>query len=245
MYNALPAAGTPNVPSIGFEATSVSEFGDAITLDGTARKLNAVTVTMSSWACQSGTWAGDCLTAPGAHFTVPITLNTYDAPVTQGDGTVVPGDLIARATKTFKIAYRPSTNHNKCTGGEWYSKSADACFNGKAQNITWNFTSLAMDLPDTGVIGVAYNTTSNGYHPIGTSASCYGTVAGCPYDALNVGTNDSVSLGSKPYPDTAFQNTSWSAALCDSTPALGEFNLDFPTSACWGGYNPAIRVTAH
>jgi hypothetical protein len=250
VYDALPAAGTPNIASTAFESEWVSEFGDAITFDGTARTLNSVTVTMSSWACQTGAAAtNDCGTTVGAHFTHPITLSIYDSPVTGGDGTVVPGQLIARVTKTFSLPYRPSVNYAHCNAGngslgKWYSRAKDHCYNGKAANISWNFTTLALHLPDTAVIGVAYNTTDFGYNPIG-SAPCVGTSQGCPYDALNVGTNDTVSIGSKPYPDATFQNTSLSSELCDSSPALGEFNLDSPTNSCWAGLDPAIKVTAH
>ena len=37
-------------------------------------------------------------------------------------------------------------------------------------------------------------------------------------------------------------NTSIAGNLCDGTPATGVFNQDSPTSACWRGYDPAIKV---
>ncbi len=243
--NVQPLPG--NLPSIGFEAYSVNEFGDEITFAHSQRKLKTVTVTMSSWGCQSGAWfSDDCVTASGAKFSVPITLNLYNATTTAPSADpVLPGGLIASVTKTFKIPYRPSASA-RCTGseaGEWFLKH-HGCFNGKAANIVFDFSSLRLKLPNTVVYGIAYNTTHYGYEPIGESAPCFTSSGGCPYDSLNVALGPKVKVGSKPYPDTLFQNTSAPGELCDTTPLLGTFNLDSPTSACWTGYVPAVQFRA-
>jgi hypothetical protein len=69
-----------NRPSYGPEAYSFKSLGDQITFGGTARSLSSVTVTLSSWACEQGTWDGkDCSTATGATFAQPITLTIRDA----------------------------------------------------------------------------------------------------------------------------------------------------------------------
>jgi hypothetical protein len=236
-----------NVASYGFEADSASEFGDEVTFAHSQRRLRTVTVTMSSWGCQQGAWfSGDCNTTPGAKFSVPITLNLYNAATTAPSVTpVTPGSRIASVTKTFRIPYRPSASA-RCTGasaGEWFLKH-HGCFNGKAANIVFDFSSLHLKLPNTIVFGVAFNTTHYGYEPIGESAPCFTSSGGCPYDSLNVGLAPSVKVGSKPYPGTAFQYTSARSSLCDGTPDLNEFNLDSPTSACWAGNIPAVQFRA-
>src|SRR5581483_1870759 len=53
VYNAIPSPLPPNVASLGFEATSTSQFGDYIHLAGTNRLLKTVTVTFSDWALYS------------------------------------------------------------------------------------------------------------------------------------------------------------------------------------------------
>src|SRR2546430_979848 len=59
IYSNYPAAPPPgNVVSQAFEATQLSQFGGAVEFAGTARKGGLVTVGVSSWACQSGTWSG-------------------------------------------------------------------------------------------------------------------------------------------------------------------------------------------
>lgn len=258
LYDTLPPAGTPNIVSEAYQATQMSEFGDAINLGGSARKLNAVTVTMSSWACQAGTWQSGCYSAKNAKFSVPITLNIYGAPVAQQDGTVVPGDLLVRVTKTFQIPYRPTASLRYCQGddaGKWYSNISHTCSNGKLANVTYNFSSLGnITLPDTVVLGVSINTSDWGPHPLGHTNPCNSTPQGCPYDSLNLGLNAAASpVGAQYTPGTVFQNTATPGDLCDSTPATNEFNQDSPTNACWIGTDsdgpyteiPAFEVTAH
>src|SRR6185295_20287309 len=80
IYNNIPNPLPGNLSSWGFEATGTSEFGDRVTFAAaTPRNLTTVTVTMSSWGCQTGTWNGsNCATTPGATFSHPITLNIYN-----------------------------------------------------------------------------------------------------------------------------------------------------------------------
>jgi hypothetical protein len=242
VYNASVQPLPGNLPSVGAEAYSFSEFGDQVTFAGTARTVGAVRITLSSWACQQGNWVNhDCVTTTGATFPVPITLNIYNP---AGN---VAGSLITHVTKTFNVPYRPTANLKKCNGsnlGKWYKASDATCYNGKAANITFNLKSLGLTLPDTVVIGLAYNTTHYGYSPIGESPACYGTEAGCAYDALNIALGPAVTVGSKQYPDTVFQNASFAGDYCDNTLTPGTFQLDSPANACWSGYVPAIMVKA-
>lgn len=251
IYNSSVQPLPGNLPSEGAEAYAFNEFGDEVTFGGTARTLNAVKVTLSSWGCEHGNWyANNCVTTPGDKFPIPITLNIYHASVPGPNSTVVPGSLITTATKTFNVPYRPTANLNKCNQtnsslGKWYSSATATCYNGKAVNITFNYKSLGLTLPNDVVFGVAYNTSHYGYSPIGESPACYTSDAGCPYDSLNIALGPVVTVGTQTHVDTVFQNTSQPGQLCDAAPALGVFNLDSPVTACWGGYVPAIQVIAH
>jgi len=235
IYNNIPQPLPGNLVSEAFEAQSASEFGGQIAFAGTARKHPTVTVTMSSWGCQTGHWySKDCVTTPGATFSHPITLNVYNV---NPDNS--PGTKIATVTKTFNIAYRPSANNTKCTGadaGKWFKRGT--CFNGKAVNISFNLGNIT--LPDKAIVSVAYNTTHYGYSPIGESASCFTSSGGCGYDSLNVGVTAPPSAGTDPLPNDAYLYSSWSGAYCSG--AAGTFRLD---TGCWTGYQPAIKVVAH
>jgi hypothetical protein len=240
VFNSIPSTLPGNVSSVGFEATSVSEFGDYARFAGNKRSLQKVTVIMSSWGCESGTWsAGNCLTTPGATFSHDITLNLY---ANGGSGTV--GALIGTATQTFAIPYRPSANIN-CTGGRWQASNA-TCYNGLATPITFNFSPGTLDtatgkLPASVIYGIVYNTTHYGPSPIGESAACFSTPAGCGYDSLNVSAASTTpKLGVDDDVNGIFQNSSWSGAYCDLG-VTGTFRLDSP---CWTGFNPMVKFVA-
>ena len=133
-----------------------------------------MTVTLSSWACQQGTWNGkNCVTQPGATFSQQITLKIYNA-----------GELatpIATSTQTFDVPYRPSASP-KCTGadaGKWMSPK-DGCKNGLANDVTFNFSNVT--LPDTVVYEISYNT-------------------GGPADSLNVAVTEAPSVGTSTDPN--------------------------------------------
>jgi hypothetical protein len=234
-----------NLPSVGAEAYAFNELGDGITFAGTARSLGTVTVTMSSWGCQAGTWFSplhDCVTTPGATFSIPITLNIYNA------GSPTPGSLIATRTQTFTIPYRPSADHINCTllnAGKWYQASSGTCFNGLANNITFDLSSLSVVLPNSVVYGIVYNTSHYGPAPIGELVACYTSSGGCPYDSLNIALAPVVTVGTKPFPNTIYQNSPYGSEYCDGGIAgVGRFRLDSPTSACWVGYVPAVKFKA-
>ena len=242
----LPA----NLASIGPEAYSYNEFGAQVGFDGTARKLSTATVTMSSWACQTGTWSThDCVTTPGATYTAPITFNVYAV----GTNNSV-GALLATKTQTFTIPFRPSPDTVHCTGnkaGEWYDGTS--CFNGKAVNIT--FTFAGETLPNNAIFGIAFNTDNHGYAPLHTA----GNVS--PLDALNVAmypgtaadSNTAVapSVGSF-LPDglSAYLNDTYAPFYMDNgTGGTGTFRLDTGASTAasigaYGGYEPSVQITA-
>lgn len=176
-YNAIPSSVKGNVPSLGFEATQTTEFGDQVALSGTNRSVRSMTVLFSSWACQSGAWeSGDCATTPGATFDVPVTFTIYDSSKA----------VLVTNTQTVAVAYRPSASA-ECVGadaGKWYNPSDKTCYNGFPQAIT-----MAMDrttLTDTVIWSVKYPT----FNTSGVSG---------PADSLNVG---AFSFPNAPYSGT-------------------------------------------
>lgn len=224
-----------NIPSVGAEAYSFTELGDEVTFAGTSRRLNTVTITMSSWGCQAGHWYdATCVTAPGATFSIPITLKIYNPGLNNTAGSVV-----TTRTQTFNIPYRPSSDTANCTGGRWYQASTATCFNGMAANITFDFTSMNVTLPNTAVFGVSYNTSHYGPAPIGESPACYSSSAGCAYDSLNIGLGSVVSTGVKPFFRTVFQNAVFGGDYCDGgADGVGIMRLDSLTNQCWFDSDP-------
>lgn len=223
VYNYLPSPIPGNPVSLGFEATQTAEFGGQIELAGTARKNPNVTVLMSSWACQTGSWNNfNCKTTMGAKFPVAITFKVSEVGAGNAQGAV-----LATGSKTFMIPYRPSANTTKCTGantGAWF-KSGE-CFNGKAAKISLPLK--AASLPNKVIVTIAYNTSNYGTNP----TKCNEVPnANCPEDSLNVGVNDGFeeagrtpTVGSLPLPEEAYDNGSLESG--------------------WGGFQPLFEVKA-
>ncbi len=254
IYNSVVTPLPGNLPSLGFEATSTSEFGNAVNFTaGSSHVISKVVVTLSSWGCASGSWyAKTCLTPKDANFSLPITLNVYGPSV---DG-ANPGAKLAAATQTFNIDYRPSASP-LCTEGRWYEKSSKSCFNGLAQNITFKLKNVKV--PSSAIFGITYNTTHHGYAPIGQSAPCFSTPQGCGYDSLNVGLSEdptNVTKGSSVVPGKPWLAAPSGDWYADGGAAgVGTFRMDSPNAPAWWGVNspsdsapwfvPAIKVFAN
>lgn len=239
MYNSIPSPLKGNMVSLALESTQTSEFGDAITFpSGANHKLSSVTVTLSSWGCQSGSMAGqDCVTTPGATFSEPITVNIYDK-----TGTT----QLTTATQTFDIPFRPSANLTKCTDadkGKWWDNSLKACFSGLATTVTLSFPGV--DLGTTSIVyGIAYPTSGFGPNPYGYGTACATTAAGCGYDLLNIALEGVISVGSETTPGQLWMNSATAAWYCDGV-TDNTFRLDSPGFPdCWAGYVPAVQFKA-
>jgi hypothetical protein len=255
VYNSIPNPLPANVASEGPEAYAFSQLGDGFILAGpTGRKLEKITVVLSSWACTSGSWYSTttpCVTTPGATFTLPITVNVYS--VVPGESlegaTPAPavGALLATETQSFALPYRPSANTKNCTGGAWYDPRAQSCYNGLAVPITFDLSSSNVALPSQIIVGIQYNTSDYGPNPIGDSAPCHATTQGCFYDSLNISTDSNngfyQAVGSVLDVDGIFVNYTSAANACSTSATTGVFGLD-ATPGCWTGYHPEIQVTA-
>jgi hypothetical protein len=222
VYSGIPTPLPFNLVSLGYQATSTYEFGDHVQFEpvsGTA-VFRSVTVTMSSWACESGSWSpGPCTTTPGTGFTHPITLNIYAVDSSSGDPE--PGGVLATTTQTFFIPYRPSSIPG-CAGNRWLAGDG-ICYNGLAHNIVFDLSTLQLELPSEVIIGVAYNTGSYGAQPLGVTG---------PYDSLNVGLLDAAPyVGTDVEADVMF----W-----DRTGDVGGFQRD----TGWSPYSLAAEVVA-
>ncbi|HEX4962500.1 MAG TPA: hypothetical protein VF173_16820 [Thermoanaerobaculia bacterium] len=212
IYDSIPAPLPPNVPSLGYQATQTSEFGDLIQFAGTSRILKQVTLVMSDWAL-----ASDYPSFPGSSgptWNHPLTLNLYN--VDNSGANPAPGTLIATRTQTFAIPWRPPADPT-CPGGTAWRASDGNCYSGLAFTVTFDFTGTLV--PNQIIYGVAFNTQTWGYAPIGTPG---------PYVSLNFGLADQPpSVGSNPFPDTAYWNTQTPSNYADGgAGGVGIFRRD-------------------
>ena len=251
-YNNIPKDAVDcGPPSEAFEAQSVSEFGDEVTLTGSG-KLQSLSVLFNSYACADAPqWNnGQCATLnPNATFTHEITANIYGA--SSGGA---PGPLLASATETKTFPFRPSADLTLCkdgnnapTGAFFNPISGNCEFSKKVVHTftDWKINGIPVipNLSGNVVWTVAYNTTHYGYSPIGEGASCFGVNGGCGYDSLNVGTK---TFQGAPYAggfadaSDAFVNSSWTGGYCDNgSGGTGTLRQDAP---CWTGFQPLGRI---
>ena len=231
VYDATPTPLPPNVASVGFEATSTSQFGDYVHLGGTDRVLKTVAVTMSDWALYSDYSSDARYMANSATWSHPITVNVYSNHLGANG---VPDTLLATTTRTISIPWRPSADPTCSNGTAWRAGDGN-CYNGIAFNASFDLSSPSVVLPNDVIVGIAYNTADYGTTPIHLSG---------PYNSLNVGapTGQTASVGTDDNADNVFWDTSFAGFYADGgTAGVGIFRQDT-------GWAPngtaAIQITA-
>ena len=218
IYSNLPSVLPPNLTSLGYQATSTSELGDHIRFAAGPRKLDSVTLTMSNWALAS-TYGSSA-----AGFNHDITLSIYAY-----TGNAAAGPLLGATTLNATVPWRPEADPTCANGTAWRAQDGN-CYNGYAFNVTFDFSSLGLILPDEIVFGVAYNTNTWGADPIGLPG---------PYESLNYAlTGAAPSVGTDVNADSLFWNTAHQPFL--TTGVAGVFGAD----SDWTGLAPMARFEA-
>lgn len=229
VYDATPSPLPPNVPSVGFQATSTSEFGDSVHLSGTDRVLNKVTVTMSDWALFSDYTSDSRYSGNATTWSHPITVNVYSSSLGANGA---PDELLATQTENVTIPWRPEADPACGTG---WKASDGQCYNGIAFNAVFDLSSPSVTLPNDVIVGIVYNTQSYGAAPMDVSG---------PYSSLNVGvpTGGTATVGTDDNTDNVFVNTSHAPFYTDGGLAgVGIFRQD--TNWAPNG-TVAIKITA-
>jgi hypothetical protein len=216
--------GEPRLPG-----DKTSQFGDLVQLAGTDRVLKTVTVTMSDWALYADYTTDSRYSGNSTAWTHPITLNIYSSHL---DLNGVPDTLLATTTQNISIPWRPVADPTCATVTAWRAGDGN-CYNGFAFNATFDMSSPSVTLPNSVIVGVAYNTQSYGTAPIGQNG---------PYNSLNVGVEGSATVGTDVNTDNVFWNTSTAVWYADGGDAgVGIFRED----TAWTPYGTvAIQITA-
>lgn len=129
-----PASPTA-VTTLGFEQSGTAELGTLVRLAGSARLDPQVRVAVVADACGEGSLESGC-TTPGATFPLPATLSLY---AVNPDGT--PGQLLARQTQTFALAYEG------------------------VQSLAFSLPGVT--LPAEAIFSLAFDTATGGFAPTG------------------------------------------------------------------------------
>ncbi len=224
VYNNVPSPLPANFASIGLAATSSTEFGGEIELAGTARSTPTVTVVMSSWTCESGSWsAHNCVTKkPTKGFKVPVTVRVYAV------GEIGEGPL-AEKTKSLKMRYRPSESPSKCPAGTWYDEATTECSHGLAFPVSVKLNKLKK-MPKKAIVTFSYPHASG------------------PAQSLNISVSEpwekTLSVGTDPVEEW-FANSTSSEMYCPGAKDVGTLGSEEGVGCQEGiNYQPVIAVSA-
>ena len=208
VYDSIVDDQPASYPSLGFQAQATWEFGDYVVLGGSNRAITDVTISLTSWACETGQWnLGDCETTPGSTFTHPVTMNLYD--VDNTGSTPVAGDLIASVTNTVEAPFRPTPSPVECTqtsgSKPWWDPVRETCQNGFAFDVSFDFSGEEALVGNDVIVTVAYDTQSYGETP---------TAANGPHNALNVSLNNlsAPAVGTDEAAGEMFRDTTYSGS---------------------------------
>ena len=213
------------MPSIAYAARSTAENGDLIAFTGTKRRLASMTVTLEAFAKRSEypTW-------PAGVWQTPITLKLYT--VDRSGANPAPGDLIVSNTKTFDIPWKPESDPTCATPSYYRASDNGLCYSSVPANVTFDLSSLNVDLPDEVIFGVAFNTMNHGAAPTGVDG---------PYSLLNIAVSPSPSVGVNVEPDAIYYNSTFAGFYHDGGAGpTGIFRRDMG----WGTNTPAVQVVA-
>lgn len=235
VYDSIPNPLPPNLGgSEGFQCCALSELGDEITLAGTERTAAFATITFTNPAKHS-TYPS----MPAEGFTLPVTFTIYGPSVAGSlPEQVVPGPVLGQATQTFLIPWRPEGNPAACWGYDLWQAADNNCYNGIATTVRFDLRNAGpggtpVQLPNTLVYSIAFNTSTYGYNPIGQPG---------PYDSLNVAASMwGPTVGANVQSGDVFQNASSPYYYQDQgATGFGIFRRDTGWYVTW-----AVRLEAY
>lgn len=229
MYSSIPDPLPGSLPSLGYQATQTAELGDHVAFEGPRLPAQRIIVNLNSWACPEGGWVDGSCTHPESSppgFVHPITLNIYE--VDNSGAVPAVGSIVHTVTEEFLIPWRPASDP-ECENGGYLPD----CNNGYNFLITFDFGPMGLELPKEIIYGIAFNTQTWGYDPIGEDG---------PYTSLNFALSEGATAGIDVDPDMLFWNTETASWYTDGGAAgVGVFRAD----TNWTGYVPSVRIEAN
>ncbi|MDB4913254.1 MAG: Ig domain protein group 1 domain protein [Gemmatimonadetes bacterium] len=227
VYSNIPGALGPSYPSLSYQATSTSQFGNLVHLGGSYRTLNTVSVVLSTWAAASD--YPDLAAQNAAGYYHNLTLNLYNV----GAGNSV-GSSLGTITQSTLIQWRPEGSPVECgslsdygTFHQYYG-SDNVCHGGQAFVATFDFSSYGITLPEDLIVALAFNTQSYGVTPTGVNG---------PYNSLNFAIGPSTTTVGSEDADMAYIATTYPGWV----PAR---DASFGADPGWADQHPMMEISA-
>lgn len=177
VFNQIPADLDLSYTSYSFSANRSRAVGNYVQLGGTERYVNAVTVTMVTWAKQSdfinSTYA-DYSNAAGWNHYVEVVLYAVD-----NSGAAPVLNRLASSGENVLIPWRPTV----VPPGYPETGTSPYPYEGFAFNLSFAFDG-SIQVPNQLVVSVNYDTQNYGYDPMNAPG---------PFNLLNVAADSSLS----------------------------------------------------
>ncbi len=175
-----------------------------------SRVLKSLTSEVDVFACESGEYQlENCLTRhPGKKFTQAWTVHVYEV----GAGNE-PGALVAAATTTAKLHYRPTTNTSCPATGEGKGFGPNCDVGGYRQTITFKKFTQTKPLPIRAIVLLTNGCEACGGKIVNVGLqTAYKEFAGGEYIAEPPAAGGVPAVGSDPLPEGAYVNSKLEAA---------------------------------
>ena len=227
VYNNVPDSLPINVPSVGPEAQSLTQFGNLVQIDpSTSQCALSATVVLSAQAALS-----DFPTYPELGWYWNITISFYNVDQEEICDPLLELPAIYTQTTDVFVPWRPEHDPS-CPGYDWKDSDGN-CHSGVAFEASFEIPFDTVHFSPVMVVGISFNTQTAGPQPVG--------VAG-PYDSLNIGLSISEpSEGSNAINGTAFVNSTNPSTYNDGgAGGVGIFRIDYD----WFPYTAGLTLYA-
>jgi hypothetical protein len=223
-FNTVPANvnGHPNEDTYS-AAPFEFPFGGMVEFSHRPGTIKTLTAQVDSFTCEHGVYSlENCFTGrPTKKFSYELTADIYEA---KADNE--PGTLVASATATFKIPYRPTTNVTCPATPEGKGFGVNCDVGGYLAQVEFkHFAPTSAVLPEKAIIEITNTPSDN------------------PNDVVNVGMQTSYKGWDGEFVPEA--------PLADGQPMIGNDPLDEDAyvrgaldEGGWAGYQPVLQVVA-
>jgi hypothetical protein len=188
VYDSTDVPLPTNIPSVGYEANGLTEFGALVELrDNRSYPVKNITLEMSSWVPHSE-WPR----YPDCGFSLELTLKIYSANRVN-ESYYTTGSNIYTIPRDFIIPWKPEHN-GTCPSGKWQDVNG-VCRSGIAFDAIFDLSNQNITLPSQFIYGLEFNTQNYGITPFHEPG---------PYNSLNIGVCTSISVGDQVVDGTTF-----------------------------------------
>ena len=199
--NTVPKVGTQTEDTYSqcYEGCGLTSAGALVEFGGTNRELKTITAEVDSFKCEIGVYyLESCRSKAGRKYQFELAVKVYRL-----TGTDERGALLAEATGTFKIPYRPTTNVACPKTGEGKGFGSNCDVGGFLSSVKFRGFS-EVELPNEAIIELV-SPSANGYVNLGQEEA-YKEYVSAHEEYVGLPGSGKPEIGKNPLANDMFQN---------------------------------------